>query len=193
VDNEKKIEFVSQSYRNTQDMISLADAKANISFSIQALLVGIVLGASFLANTFENAQNLDSTISYVFYIIIVGFVILSFVGIILSIAVYKARPPLETIEQKRKGLLYFGHITQFPTFDDYFSEVNSIDEDRVLREFARQAYHLSYIAEKKMKYVNISIYLLIFNLCLIIILIILSGYINMLQTLGGIMWSLSMT
>lgn len=49
MDNKKKIEFVSQSYRNTQDMISLADAKAYISFSIQALLVGIVLGASFLA------------------------------------------------------------------------------------------------------------------------------------------------
>lgn len=160
-------------------MISFADTKANISLSIQSLLITIGLGTSLLANTFEHVQKIDrNDISYIFYFIVIGFIISSIVGIILSILVYKARPPLEKTEQKRKGLLYFGHIAQFPTSNDYFSKVNGIDGDGMLREFTQQVYILSHIAETKMKYVNMSIYFLIFNLCLTIILIILSGYIS---------------
>ncbi len=113
----KKIEFVSHAYRNTQDMISFADTKANISLSIQSLLISIGLGTSILANTFEHVQKLDNNnISGIFYFIVVAFIISSIVGVILSIFVYKARPPLDETEQKRKGLLYFGHIAQFTTF-----------------------------------------------------------------------------
>lgn len=176
----KKIEFVSQAYRNTQDMISFADTKANISLSIQSLLISIGLGTSILANTFEHVQKLDNNnISCVFfYFIVVAFIISSIVGVILSIFVYKARPPLDETEQKRKGLLYFGHIAQFATFKDYFSEVDSIDEDGMLEEFAQQVYQLSLIANKKMKYVNMSIYFLVTNLFLTIIVIMFSGYIS---------------
>ena len=175
----KKIEFVSQAYRNTQDMISFADTKANISLSIQSLLISIGLGTSILANTFEHVQKLDNNdISGVFYFIVVAFIISSIVGVILSIFVYKARPPLDKTEQKRKGLLYFGHIAQFTTFKDYFSEVDSIDEDGMLEEFAQQVYQLSLIANKKMKYVNMSIYFLVTNLFLTIIVITFSGYIS---------------
>ncbi|NOR76913.1 MAG: hypothetical protein GQ523_00425 [Methanophagales archaeon] len=176
----KKIEFVSQAYRNTQDMISFADTKANISLSIQSLLISIGLGTSILANTFEHVQKLDNNnISGVFYFIVVAFIISSIVGVILSIFVYKARPPLDETEQKkRKGLLYFGHIAQFTTFKDYFSEVDSIDEDGMLEEFTQQVYQLSLIANKKMKYVNMSIYFLVTNLFLTIIVITFSGYIS---------------
>lgn len=180
LDIEKKIEFVSQAYRNTQDMISFADTKANISLSIQSLLISIGLGTSILANTFEHVQKLDNNnISCVFfYFIVVAFIISSIVGVILSIFVYKARPPLDKTEQKRKGLLYFGHIAQFTTFKDYFSEVDSIDEDGMLEEFTQQVYQLSLIANKKMKYVNMSIYFLVTNLFLTIIVITFSGYIS---------------
>ena len=179
LDIEKKIEFVSLAYRNTQDMISFADTKANISLSIQSLLISIGLGTSILANTFELVQKLNNTnISNVFYFIVIVFIISSIVGVVLSIFVYKARSPLDKTEQKRKGLLYFGHIAQFTTFKDYFSEVDSIDEDGMLEEFTRQVYQLSLIANKKMKYVNMSIYFLITNLFLTIIVITFSGYIS---------------
>lgn len=177
-DVEKKIDFILQVYKTIQNLISFADTKANISLSIQSLLITIGLGSSLLANTFEYVQKLDDdNLSRVFYLIIVVFIISSIVGIILSMLVYKARSPLEKTEQKREGLLYFGHIAQFPKFDDYYSKVNSIDDDGILRDLAQQAYHLSLITNKKMKYVNISLYFLVFNVCLTITLIIISGYI----------------
>jgi hypothetical protein len=176
---EKKIDFILQVYKSIQNLISFADTKANISLSIQSLLISIGLGSSLLANTFEHVQKLDDdNLSRVFYFIIVGiFIISSIVGIILSMLVYKARLPLEKTEQKREGLLYFGHIAQFPKFDDYYSKVDGIDDDGILRDLAQQVYHLSHITKKKMKYVNISLYFLVFNVCITITLIILSGYI----------------
>ncbi len=179
VTSDTKIDFIKYIHSHVQDQIRFADTKANISLSIQSLLISIGLGTSLLANTFEHVQKLvNNNLSCAFYVMVAVFIISSIVGVILSILVYKARSPLDETEQKRKGLLYFGHIAQFPTFNDYFSEVDGIDEDGMLGEFTHQVYHLSHIANKKMEYVNMSIYFLILNLFLTIILITFSGYIS---------------
>lgn len=178
MDTEKKIEFISEAYRTNQNMISVADTKANISLSVQSLLISIGLGTSILSNAFEQVQKLNNNLPYVFYFIVVVFIISSIVGIILSMHVYRARPPVEETEQKRKGLLYFEHIRKFPTSNDYFNEINNTDENGVLREFTQQVYNLSHIVKEKMKYVNLSIDFLMLNLFLTIILMVLSGYIS---------------
>lgn len=175
---EKKIEFVSEASRNIQNLISLADTKANISLSIQSLLITVGLGTSLLSNTFENAQKLNNNLSYVFYFIVVSFIISSILGIISSINVYRARMRLEKSEKKSKGILYFGQIVKFHTFNDYFTEIKNTDEEGILRELTLQVYNLSHITDEKMKYVNRSIKFLRFNLGLTIILMIVSGYIN---------------
>lgn len=177
MDIEKKIEFISEAYRTNQSMISFADTKANISLSVQSLLISIGLGTSILSNAFEHVQKLNNNLSYVFYFIVVVLIISSIIGIILSMHVCKARPPIEEAEQKRKGLLYFEHIIKFPTSTNYFDEINNIDENGILREFTQQVYNLSHIVKEKMKYVNLSINFLMFNLFLTIILMILIGYI----------------
>ena len=179
VTSDTKIGVMKYILSHIQDQIRFADSKANISLSIQSLLISIGLGTSILANTFEHVQKLDNNYIICFFYFIVGTFIISYiVGVILSIFVYKARPPLDKTEQKRKGLLYFGHIAQFTTFEDFFSEVDCIDENRILEEFTRQVYQLSLIANKKMKYVNMSIYFLISNLFLTTIVIMFSGYIS---------------
>ena len=179
MDIEKRIGFISQAYMNVQNIISFADTKANISLSIQSLLISIGLGSSILANTFDKVKRLnDPSIIYVYYTITVIFIFLSIVGVIASILVYLARSPLNKNEKKRKGLLYFEHIAHFPTANEYLSEIVKIDEDAMIKEFSYQVYHLSHIAKKKMRYVNISIYLLMVNLCLTVIFIMLSGYIS---------------
>lgn len=179
LDIEKKIEFVLEAYRNTHNMIAFADTKANTSLSIQSLLISIGLGTSLLSNTFNNVQKLnDQNLSNLFYSIVFCLIISSLIGIILSIRVYKSRLPLDRKEQERKGLLYFGHISQHSTYEDFFSALNNIDEEKILNEFCHQVYHLSHIAKKKMNSVNQSIYFLVLNLFLTIGLILLSGYIN---------------
>lgn len=177
--NQNKIEFIIEAYKNTQNMISFADAKANTSLSIQSLLISIGLGTSLLSNTFDNVQQINNeNIYYLFYTIVIILIMASIIGILLSICVYKSRTPLDKNEQNREGLLYFGHIAQFPSFEEFSSKINNVDDAGILNEFSHQVYHLSHIAKKKMEFVNISIYFLILNLCLTIFLIILSGYIS---------------
>ena len=184
MDIEKKIEFVLEAYRNTHNMIAFADTKANTSLSIQSLLISIGLGTSLLSNTFNSVHKLnDRNLANLFYFIVFCLIISSLIGIILSIRVYKSRLPLDENEQKRNGLLYFGHISQHTTHDDFFKNLNNLDEEKILNEFSHQVYHLSHIAKKKMKSVNQSIYFLILNLFLTIGLILLSGYINTLNNI----------
>ena len=173
---EQKIEFISESFRHTQNIISFADTKSNISLTIHSLLISIVLGTSFSLNSLENIHKInDGKTLYYFYFIIVFFILSSIIGIILSIFVYKAR---SSIYKTEKGLFYFEHIAKFTNSDDYFSEINSITDETILKEITQSVYHLSNIAMKKMRYVNFSIYFLILNIILSIILLLLSGYIS---------------
>lgn len=164
-------------HENVQNMISFADTKANMTLSIQGLLVGIALGTSVLAKAFEKVQShYNSNVATVFYLLVVGFAVSSICGIILSILVYRARLTPGHSGQQETGLLFFGHVVQFPTFDEYLSEIGNIDENRTLKEITEQVYELSHIAEKKMVYVNTSICFLVFNICLAAALMIWSGH-----------------
>ena len=55
---EKKNEILSKAYTDSQNMISLADSKANISLTIQGLLITIALGFSLLSNIFVKIESL---------------------------------------------------------------------------------------------------------------------------------------
>lgn len=177
---ERKIEFVSQAYRNTQDMISLADSKASITLTVQSLLISIGLGSSIFTNAFGRVQNLnDDGLFYLFYVLIGGFVLSSTGGIVISMWVYKARLNPTQGEKSKKGLLYFGHVAQFPTSGDYRSGIDTLDDNRILDELSQQVYNLSHIAVKKMRLVNASVYFLFSNLILAIAVILLSGYVSL--------------
>ncbi len=180
---EKKNEILSDAYSNAQDMITLADSKANISLTIQTLLIGIGLGASLLSNSFEKVKSLSTVNPFLFnfYLFIaIIFVVTSITGILATIFVFKPRQAREKTERERQGLLYFGHVMKYKSSVDYLVAVGKIEEEDLLKEYAQQIYTLSYIAKKKMKFVNVSIYFLIFNILLTIFFLILSGFINLL-------------
>ena len=152
---EQKIEFILESLKHTQNMISFADTKSNITLAIQSFLISIVLGTSFLLDSLENIQEISNcNISYFFYAIVICFIISSLIGIILSLFVYKARSSIYGI---KNGLFYFEHIALYPKFDDYFDEINSLNDKIIFKELTQSVYYLSNIAKKKMKYVNLSI------------------------------------
>ncbi len=178
MDIEQKIGFISTIFENVHNMISFADAKANISLSIQSILISIGLGTTVLTDAFDKVKKYgDIKLEYIFYLIVILFIIVSFCGIISAILVYISRVK----SKQKRGLVFFGHIIKYPTADKYIKEISNIDENRVVEEYGRQIFILSYIANKKMKYVNWSIFFLVINLVLITILLLLSGHINTLQ------------
>jgi len=180
--NNKKIEFVSNTYKMIQNIIVLADNKAKISLSIQSLLVSIGLSTSILSKAFEKIENIDDPcLCWLFYGTVIFLIFFSLLGIILTIFAYKARG--EKILEKAEGLLYFGDIIKLPTAKEYYAKISEIDENTLLKEYAHQIYAISKIADVKMKYINLSIYLLLVNLFLTITLILLSGYLQI--VVGG--------
>ncbi|WP_424359849.1 Pycsar system effector family protein [Methanocella sp. MCL-LM] len=178
MDIKEKIEFAKLTFQNVQDMISFADGKANITLTLQTVFLGIGLGASLLTDKTESLKNFDNAIVITYFILTILFIATSLIGIILSINVYRARPPVVYSEFNRLGLIYFGHIVKFVKPDDYFIKINSMDDEVALKELTQQVYTLSYIAQMKMDFVNKAIFLLIINVLLVSILILISGYIN---------------
>lgn len=182
MDIKKKIEILSKAYTDTQNIISLADSKANISLTINSLLITITLGFSLLSNIFHKLHILaENNLSLViFYIIILVFYVLfSVIGIITTILIFKPREAVEQTEKNRKGLFYFKHVLKYNTSKNYYQKINNLNEEELMEEYSKQIFQLSSIANIKFKYVNYSIIFLICNIGLSIFLLIISGFINM--------------
>ena len=155
-DEENKIEFIRYVHSNAQNMISLADSKANITLTIQSLLLGIGLGSTILSELSNQNRS--------FYFLFIAFITISIIGIVLSILVYKARSPLSKSEKKRKGLIYTGHIMKFPNSEAYYREIKELSSENMIKEYSKQAYHISKIISRKTNYLKYTIILLQINI-----------------------------
>jgi hypothetical protein len=178
---EKKNEILSKAYTDSQNMISLADSKANISLTIQGLLITIALGFSLLSNVFVKLESLmeqNLPLFYFYIIITIIFINFSIFGIITTILVFKPRESKEEAERNRKGFFYFGHVSKYTSSDEYYSKIKQLDEEQLMEEYSRQIYQLSHIAEEKFKFLRYSIYFLIINLGFTIFFLILSSLVN---------------
>ena len=182
MDIEKKNEILSKAYTDSQAMISLADSKANISLTIQSLLITLTLGFSLLSNIFEKVGFLienKNPVVYFYIIIMIIFVGLSVIGIITTILVFKPREAEEQVEREREGFFYFGHVSNYKSSEEYYSRIKELDEKQLMEEYSKQIYQLSFIAKKKFKFVNWSILFLIINMGFTVFFLILSSLINM--------------
>ncbi len=181
MDIEKKNEILSKAYTDSQAMISLADSKANISLTIQSLLITLALGFSLLSNIFGKINILiENNNPFVFLYIITMIVLigLSIAGIITTILVFKPRESEEESERNREGYFYFGHVSKYKSSDEYYSKIQTLSHEELMEEYSRQIYQLSLIAKEKFKFVSYSIYFLIVNLSLTMFFLILSGLVN---------------
>lgn len=177
----KKIDILSNVYWDAQRMITIADNKANISLTIQSLLITIGLGISILSNVFDDLQSLISInlpFVYFYFIILIIFIITSIAGIVSTIYVYKPREQTDDIRTPKKGLLYFGDVSKYNSCDDYYSEISIMSEDDLLKEYTRQIFDLSGVLKNKFKCVNYSIYFLILNTGITIFFLVLSGIVH---------------
>lgn len=174
-EEEFKEQAILKAFDNSKNMIILADSKANLSITIQSLLITIGLGSSLLANVFGKLWNYSRVIFWFYFVFILIFTITSMIGIVFSILVYKARFPKDKNEKTRKGFLYHEHIAMHKNPDEYFKEITNKKKNDILEDFAKQTYSVAKIASEKMRYINYSIGLLVSNIFFAIILLVLSG------------------
>ena len=166
---------ILKAFDNSQNMIALADSKANLSITIQSLIITIGLASSLLANIFGKLWNFNKLLFWFYFVFILIFTITSMTGVIFSTLVYKARFPKEKSERIRKGFLYHEHIAEHDNSDEYYDKVMGNKKEEILEDFAKQTYSVALIASRKMKFVNYSIWFLMANILLAIILLVLSG------------------
>ena len=179
---EKKNDILSKAYKDSQAMISLADSKANISLTIQSLLITLTLGFSIVSNLFEKIKSLVET-NYPFVVFFISFMFVligvSIIGIVTTILVFKPRESKEVSERNRKGFFYFGHVSKYESSDEYLAKIQELSEEDLMEEYSRQIYQLSLIASDKFKYVRFSVYFLIINLSLSLVFLIVNSFVNL--------------
>ena len=177
--SDEQLEFISKVYDANQNIVSLADSKANMSITIQSILIGIALGSSLIINTLDKIRKLNNNLVFSsFYFLLFFFISISMIGIVCSILVYKNRLPAEKCEMERDGLIYFNHISKIESSDQYVNKIRAIDKEGIVKDYGCQVYQIARIISAKMYYLNISIYCLILNIICSILIILLSGYIS---------------
>lgn len=173
---EKEIAIV-KAYDNAQDMIKFADSKANLSIVIQSLLVTIGLGTTLISDSFNVLWGFNRNYFWIYFTFTVFFAICSMTGIVLSILVYKARFSPEEKEEERKGIIYHRHIADYKNSIKFQERIEELKPEEIKDDFIKQTYNVAEIANKKMKFVNTSVWFLFVNIILTVILMIISGFV----------------
>lgn len=137
-------------YRTHVNLSSIADNKANIMLSINAIIISIVL-STMVPNFAENAA-----------LILPTFVLLTVCLVAMVFAVLSTRPKItegkftrEDIEEKRSNLLFFGNFynMQLKDFEWGMNEMIR-DSDFLYSSMTRDLYYLGIVLAKKYRYLS---------------------------------------
>jgi len=126
---------------------SIADSKANILLSVNAIIISISL--STIIPKLDNPKNA--------HLIIPTFIMLIFSVATIIFAILSTKPKVtkgnftkEDIEEKKVNLLFFGNFYQMP-LDEYETALHEIMEDRkyLYNSLIMDLYYLGIVLEKK--------------------------------------------
>jgi predicted metal-dependent HD superfamily phosphohydrolase len=152
-------------YRTHVNLSSIADNKANIMLSVNAIVLSVVV-----ANL---ATKLDSNPHLVIpTIILVGVCLTS-----LFYAIQATRPKvtegkssMEDIKARRSNLLFFGNFYNMPIDDFHYGMMEMIrDEDFLYSSMTRDLYYLGVVLAKKYTFLRICYNIFLFGIILAVL------------------------
>lgn len=138
-------------YRTHVNLSSIADNKANIMLSINAIIISIVV--SSLVPEFRSKP----------YLIVPTVILLAVCLTAVVFATLSTRPKItegkftrEDIKQKRSNLLFFGNYYNMEIKDFHWGMMEMIkDSDFLYSSMTRDLYYLGKVLAKKYKYLSI--------------------------------------
>jgi hypothetical protein len=146
--------FFRTSYRNHINLSAIADSKANIMISVNAILISVIISAISYKNITETTP-----------MIMMPAVIFVVTGLAsLTFAVLSARPKVTMLnkdvhdkEQIRKNLFFFGNFVTL-RLDEYEEAMDAIfrDGELVYGNMVRDLYYLGKVLDKKYRYLTLS-------------------------------------
>ncbi len=137
-------------YRTHVNLSSIADNKANIMLSINAIIVSITI--STLVPNFENNPKL---IIPTIVLLIVCLVAIIFATLSTRPKITEGKFTREDIEKKRSNLLFFGNFYNMK-LEDFNWGMNEMimDEDFLYSSMTRDLYYLGKVLAKKYRYLS---------------------------------------
>ena len=160
-------------YRTHVNLSSIADNKANIMLSINAIIISIVF-ANLVPRLETNPNLLLPT---------VGLILTCLIAIIF--ATLSTRPKItegkftrKDIEEKKSNLLFFGNFYNMELKDYEWGVEEMIkDEDFLYSSMTRDIYWLGKVLAKKYRYLSICYGVFMYGLILTVILFLISNFI----------------
>lgn len=138
-------------YRTHVNLSSIADNKANIMLSINAIIISIVV-SSLVPRFSDNPRLILPTI------LLLAVCLTALVFAILSTRpkVTEGRVTRENIEKKNSNLLFFGNFYNMGLEDFHWGMMEMIrDSDFLYSSMTRDLYYLGVVLAKKYKYLRI--------------------------------------
>ena len=137
-------------YRTHVNLSSIADNKANIMLSINAIIISITI--STLVPNFESNEKL---IPPTIVLLIVCLLSVIFATLSTRPKVTEGKVTRADIEQKKSNLLFFGNFYNMPLEDFSWGITEMIkDTDFLYASMTRDLYYLGIVLAKKYKYLR---------------------------------------
>lgn len=146
--------FFRTNYRNHINLSSIADTKANIMISVNAILISVVI-------SILSYQNIPETKPIVFLPVVI-FLVTGLTSLVL--AVLSIRPkvtalndPQTTVTAARKNILFFGNFVNL-SVEQYEQAMDAVLRDGQLLygNMVRDIYYLGKVLEKKYRFLTLS-------------------------------------
>ena len=152
-------------YRTHVNLSSIADNKANIMLSINAIIISIVV-SSLVPRFSDNPRLILPTI------LLLAVCLSALVFAILSTRpkVTEGRVTRENIERKNSNLLFFGNFYNMDLDDFHWGMMEMIrDSDFLYSSMTRDLYYLGVVLAKKYKYLRICYSIFMYGLIVSVI------------------------
>jgi predicted metal-dependent HD superfamily phosphohydrolase len=152
-------------YRTHVNLSSIADNKANIMLSINAIIISIVV-SSLVPRFSDNPRLILPTI------LLLAVCLSALVFAILSTRpkVTEGRVTRENIERKNSNLLFFGNFYNMELEDFHWGMMEMIrDSDFLYSSMTRDLYYLGVVLAKKYKYLRICYGIFMYGLILSVV------------------------
>ncbi len=146
--------YFKTSYHNHIHLSGIADRKAQMLISVNAILISVLISVLSYSNIAETRPPLLIPVT-----LFMVFGLCSLVFAVLSARPKVTRHPIAHLkpEERRSNLLFFGHFTQLHP-DDYIQEMNDLFEDPNALQSAmhRDMYFLGKVMDRKYRLVSMA-------------------------------------
>ena len=161
-------------YRTHVNLSSIADNKANIMLSINAIIISIVF-----ANLVPSLQNNPTLLLPTAGLILTCLIAIIFATLSTRPKITEGKFTRKDIEEKKSNLLFFGNFYNMELKDYEWGVEEMIkDEDFLYSSMTRDIYWLGKVLAKKYRYLSICYGVFMYGLIITVVLFLVSYFIK---------------